>query len=187
MAGLNRLPRLALVVAFGAAAYWAAAGWSRWRAQDQEIDSSEIVAAVTRNPASAAATGAPPTAVAAAASAALPGRRLPSALGLAFSPTSWLPPEPPPPPVQVVAAPPPPPPPAPVAPTLPFALVGMVERGADRPQAYLAKGEALLIVAVGDLLENGKYRVEALSPTSVILTYLPLNQQQSLNVPGPSP
>jgi hypothetical protein len=63
----------------------------------------------------------------------------------------------------------------------------MVERGADRPQAYLAKGEALLIVAVGDLLENGKYRVEALSPTSVILTYLPLNQQQSLNVPGPSP
>jgi hypothetical protein len=60
----------------------------------------------------------------------------------------------------------------------------MAERGADRPQAYLAKGEVLLVVAVGDLIENRTYRVDALSPSGVLLTYLPLDKQQMVNAPG---
>jgi hypothetical protein len=63
----------------------------------------------------------------------------------------------------------------------------MVERGADRPQAYLAKGDALLVVAVGDVIDNNTYRVDALAATGVVLTYLPLNKQQTVNVPGGSP
>jgi hypothetical protein len=60
----------------------------------------------------------------------------------------------------------------------------MAERGADRPQAYLAKGEVLLVVAVGDFIENRTYRVDALSASGVLLTYLPLDKQQMVNAPG---
>jgi hypothetical protein len=70
---------------------------------------------------------------------------------------------------------------------LPFVFVGMVERGADRPQAYLAKGEVLLVVSVGDFIENHTYRVDALAATGVVLTYLPLDKQQTVNVPGGTP
>jgi hypothetical protein len=102
--------------------------------------------------------------------------------GTAFAPLSWLPPPPPPRPAPPPA--PPPPPPRPVAPPLPFVFVGMAERGADRPQAYLAKGEVLLVVAVGDFIENRTYRVDALSASGVLLTYLPLDKQQMVNAPG---
>jgi hypothetical protein len=59
----------------------------------------------------------------------------------------------------------------------------MAERGADRPQAYLAKGNTLLVVSAGELIDGGRYRVDALSPTGVSLTYLPLNKQQTLSIP----
>jgi hypothetical protein len=62
-----------------------------------------------------------------------------------------------------------------------------VERGTDRPQAYLAKGDALLVVAVGDVIDNNTYRVDALATSGVVLTYLPLNKQQTVNVPGGTP
>jgi len=74
-----------------------------------------------------------------------------------------------------------------VAPPLPFTFVGMVERGTLAPQAYLAKGETLLIVGVGDVIDNKTYRVDALLPTAVTLTYLPLAKQQTLNAPGTGP
>ncbi len=101
--------------------------------------------------------------------------------GDAFSPTSWTPPPPPPPPpAPVVVAPPPPPPPPPTAPPLPYSFVGMLE-DKSRPQAFLARGEVLNIVKVGDVIDNS-YRVEALSASQVVLTYLPLNQTQTLSV-----
>jgi hypothetical protein len=50
------------------------------------------------------------------------------------------------------------------------------------PQAFLAKGDALLIVAAGDTIDNGTYRVDTLNPTQVVLTYLPLNMQQTIRV-----
>ena len=67
---------------------------------------------------------------------------------------------------------------------MPFSFVGMVEQGAGKPQAFLAKGDSLLIVASGDVIENSTYRVDTLSPTSVVLTYLPLGKQQTLSVSG---
>ncbi|MFZ2652040.1 MAG: hypothetical protein WA210_18235, partial [Burkholderiaceae bacterium] len=69
---------------------------------------------------------------------------------------------------------------------LPFTFIGMVERGADKPRAYLSKGDALLIVAAGEVIENSTYRVESLSSSGVVLTYLPLGTRQTVNVPGGS-
>ena len=100
-----------------------------------------------------------------------------------FAAASFAPPPPPPPPPAPVVPPPPPPPPK--APPLPFAFVGLVEQGAGKPQAFLARGDALFIVAAGDVIEE-RYRVESLSPASVVMTYLPLTERQVLNVSGSS-
>ncbi len=107
----------------------------------------------------------------------------------AFAVHRWLPPAPPPPPVPpppapVVAAA-PPPPAAPVAPPLPFVFVGMLEKGLEqRPQAFLAKGDTLLVVGAGDLLDNKSYRIETLSSQEIVMTYLPLGARQTLPVVG---
>ena len=103
------------------------------------------------------------------------------AAGDPFAATSFAPPPPPPPPPAPVVPPSPPPPPK--APPLPFAFVGLVEKGVGKPQAFLARGDALFIVAAGDVIEE-KYRVESLSPASVVLTYLPLTERQVLNASG---
>jgi hypothetical protein len=151
----------------------------------------------TPTPADVAATRATPTDRPADTTAAAPPRPLaeqrqrsiPSAQGNAFAVLHWLPPAP-------VAAPapssppviaPPPPAPAPSAPPLPFVFVGMLEKGTARPQAFLAKGEALLIVGAGDVLDNKTYRIESLSPQEVVMTYLPLNLRQTLRAAGGSP
>lgn len=104
--------------------------------------------------------------------------------GNAFGTAAWTPPPPPPPPPPAAAAPPPPPPPT--APPLPFSFVGLLEQKSSRPTAFLAKGEALVIAAVGDVID-GTYRVESLSPAGIVVTYLPLNQRQSLGPTGGTP
>lgn len=101
-----------------------------------------------------------------------------------FAATSFAPPPPAPPPPAPVVAPPPPPPPK--APPLPFTFVGLLEQGVAKPQAFLARGDALFIVAAGDVVED-KYRIESLSPASVVLTYLPLAERQVLNASGSTP
>jgi Tfp pilus assembly protein PilP len=79
---------------------------------------------------------------------------------------------------------PPPKPAEPVTPPLPFTFVGMLERGTTKPEAFLAKGDALLVVSVGDLLDNNTYRVDTVTANEVVMTYLPMNIQQTLVVPG---
>jgi hypothetical protein len=71
-----------------------------------------------------------------------------------------------------------------VAPPMPFTFVGMLESGTAKPSAFLAKGEALLVVSAGDVLDNNTYRVDRLSASEIVMTYLPLNIQQTLSVPG---
>jgi hypothetical protein len=68
---------------------------------------------------------------------------------------------------------------------MPYAFVGMVERGTDKPQAFLSRGETLVVVAVGDVIDN-TYRVDSLTAKAVVLTYLPLGKQQTIQVPGAS-
>lgn len=94
-----------------------------------------------------------------------------------FASVSWLPPTPPSPPPPKLVAPPPP-----QAPPLPFSFVGMLEDSA-KPTAFLARGDALLIVLAGDTLD-GNYRVDTVSPKEIALTYLPLNQKQHIWISG---
>jgi hypothetical protein len=100
-----------------------------------------------------------------------------------FAPHGWLPP--PPPPLPVAPPPPPPPPPPPTAPPVPFKFIGQFaeKSGNAKPAAFLTKGEALLVVHVGDVLEN-TYKVESFDAAHVVVTYLPLKQQQNIDVSG---
>lgn len=104
--------------------------------------------------------------------------------GDAFAKLSWLPPPP-------VLAPAPQPlaplaPVVPQAPPLPFTFVGLLEQGATKTQAFLAKGDALLVVAEGDMLDHNTYRVESVSAQQIVVVYLPLSTPQTITLLGPS-
>ena len=97
------------------------------------------------------------------------------ATGSAFAVQSWTPPPPPPPK--------PLPPPPPVAPPLPFVYLGKaLENGAW--DVFLARGNETLIVRK-QMVIDGVYRVDAIAPPSMTLTYLPLKQVQQINIGVP--
>jgi len=98
-----------------------------------------------------------------------------------FAARGWLPPPPPPPPLAAEA--PPPPPPPPTAPPVPFRFVGLLEEKSSKPAAFIAKGDALYVVHVGDVVES-TYRVESFNSAQVVITYLPLQQRQTIEVNG---
>ncbi|GAB3626139.1 hypothetical protein PTE30175_00863 [Pandoraea terrae] len=97
-----------------------------------------------------------------------------------FTVSSWLPPPPPPPPAP---APVPEVKPAPTAPPLPFAYVGAQNRDTDKPRVFLSSGDRLLIVSPGEMID-GQYRIESISATGVVFTYLPLNEKQVMSIQG---
>lgn len=89
-----------------------------------------------------------------------------------FGAQSWTPP--PPPAVK------PPPPPPPTAPPLPFRYLG--KKTDDGPiEVYLVNGDHTYIVQEKTVLDN-LYRVDAIQPTTMTITYLPLNQVQTLQI-----
>jgi len=134
-------------------------------------------------PPGSAPIGATPGKLAEAGAPDLPTRSriVESAAKDPFAARGWLPPPPPPPPPAPV--PPPPPPPPPTAPPVPFKFVGLIEEKAAKPAAFLSKGDALFVVHVGDVLES-TYRVESFNSAEVIITYLPLQQRQTIGVTG---
>jgi hypothetical protein len=73
---------------------------------------------------------------------------------------------------------------APMAPPLPFVYLGK-KLEAGRWEAYLARGEQVFIVRQGARLEKD-YRVKAITPSTMTLIYLPLQQSQTLSI-GESP
>lgn len=91
-----------------------------------------------------------------------------------FARQDWTPP--PPPPSNV----PPPPPPPPVAPPLPFRYIGKsLQDGVW--EIYLARNDRTYLVRDGTTID-GAYRVDAIRPPTLTLTYLPLDQVQQLNI-----
>jgi hypothetical protein len=72
------------------------------------------------------------------------------------------------------------PPPAPVAPPLPFTYLGKSLQD-GRWEVYLARGSMTYIVHT-QMVVDGAYRVDAITPPVLSLTYLPLNQVQQLNI-----
>jgi hypothetical protein len=92
-----------------------------------------------------------------------------------FGRQDWTPPPPPPPPPT-----PAPPPPPPSAPPLPFTYIGKsLEDGAW--EVYLARGERAYLVREKAVID-GTYRVDAIKPPVLTLTYMPLDQVQQLNI-----
>lgn len=90
-----------------------------------------------------------------------------------FAPKSWAPPPAPAAPISpsaasAVNAPPP----------LPFLYIGR-HRAEGVDQVFLAEGEALHVVQQNSVI-RGVYRVEQIAPTSVQLTYLPMNLTQRI-------
>ncbi|UOD27855.1 hypothetical protein INH39_20485 [Massilia violaceinigra] len=75
---------------------------------------------------------------------------------------------------------PPPPPPPPSAPPLPFVFIGKAV-GEGAWEVFLARGDKTYIVR-NKMVIDGVYRVDAIAPPTLTLTYLPLNQVQQLNI-----
>lgn len=67
-----------------------------------------------------------------------------------------------------------------VAPPLPFQFIGKLD-DSQRLQVFLLSGERLLVVAVGDVIDD-TYRVERIDAQQMTLTYLPMQQTQLLAV-----
>lgn len=177
---------IALAAAGGASFY----GANRLAAPSaEEIAAEPIVRAEvprTTSPAASADAAPVPTNAGAVAAAAGPPSRATIETGSGsetFRGMSWTPAPPPPPPAPPAVRLPPPPP---SAPALPFRYVGMLEQTADKPTAFLAKGEALHVVRVGDVIDS-TYRIESFSPAQVVVTYLPMDQRQTLSVAGGQP
>jgi hypothetical protein len=100
-----------------------------------------------------------------------------------FAPRGWLPPPPKRVAPKVEPPPPPPPPPPPTAPPVPFKFIGQLEDRNAKPAVFLTKGDSLLVVHVGDVLES-TYRVESFTSKEVVVTYLPLKERQVITASG---
>lgn len=89
-----------------------------------------------------------------------------------FKPKSWYVPPPPPPPA---------PPPAPTAPPLPFQLLGKVVNPDGTFTIFLSNQNRVFLVKGGETID-GMYRVDGITDKQLVLTYLPLQMQQYLNL-----
>jgi hypothetical protein len=93
----------------------------------------------------------------------------------AFATLDWSPPPPPPPPKPIAQ-------PPPAAPPLPYAVIGKkLEDGAW--QVFLRREERILVVKTLDTIDDA-YRVDEIRPPVMTLTYLPLQQRQTLSIGG---
>ena len=91
-----------------------------------------------------------------------------------FGGQNWNPPPPPPPPVSNAA------PPPPMAPPLPFTFIG--KAAADGAwEVYLSRADKVYVVRTKTVID-GTYRIDAIAPPVMSLTYLPLNQVQQINI-----
>lgn len=145
-----------------------AAGW--WLETAETLPETAIIPAARRLPVQPLA-GLPASLPSVAEAGSTP--RLSGGGADLFAAQSWKPP--PPPPAKLVT----PPPLPPQAPPLPFKYVG---RWADDQgeTVFLASGERVQSVRAGQRLEQ--WRLDKVSPDSLVFTYLPLDQQRSLRL-----
>lgn len=100
---------------------------------------------------------------------AVPGNIKTSGL---FQSKSWYAPPPPPPVASSI------PPPQPTAPPLSFTYIGRMIDGSE-VTLFLYKNDQQYTVKVNDVLDT-TYRVDKITDNSAVLTYLPMNIQQTL-------
>lgn len=98
--------------------------------------------------------------------------------GMPSGPSPWASMQPPaPPPVKVVVEEPPPPPP-PMAPRFPHTWVGRFDDDTTQ-RAVLAGPQHTWVVHAGDVID-GQWRIDSIQDRRMSLTYLPLQQQQTI-------
>lgn len=76
-----------------------------------------------------------------------------------------------------------PPPPPPQAPPLPFTYMGRLSEERDTT-VFLTLGDRNLVVKPGDTIDN-TYKLEEVGESAIVLTYLPMNQRQTLPIGTP--
>lgn len=92
--------------------------------------------------------------------------------GDAFHTHSWNPPPPEPPSAS--------PPPQPVAPSVPFVLIGKtLDNG--KWQIHLSQGDRIHSVRPGDVIDS-VWRIDTVAPPVMNITYLPLGQSSTMNI-----
>lgn len=96
-----------------------------------------------------------------------------------FAHHSWYVAPPAPPPAPVVET----PPPRPTAPPLPFGIMGSYARPGDATVYFLTRQDRVFDVHVGDTID-GTYKVASAGDGQLVLTYLPLDIQQTLAIGG---
>jgi len=74
-------------------------------------------------------------------------------------------------------------PPPPQAPPLPFTYLGRLDEDQDTT-VFLTAGDRNLVVKPGDVIDN-TYKLEQVTQSTVVLTYLPMNQKQTLAIGTP--
>jgi hypothetical protein len=72
------------------------------------------------------------------------------------------------------------PPSPPQAPPLPFSYMGKLAEG-NTTTVFLTTGDRNLVVRPGDVIDNN-YRLEEVTDTTVVLTYLPLTVKQTIPI-----
>jgi hypothetical protein len=69
--------------------------------------------------------------------------------------------------------------PAPVAPPFPYRYFGRMTGPDGKALSYLVRGDKPVPVRANEMLD-AEYRVDAVSDTEIVVTYLPLNEQTSI-------
>ena len=92
-----------------------------------------------------------------------------------FSAKSWYVPPPPPPPALPVA------PPPPSAPPLPFTFLGQIQKPDGKLTIFLSGVNRVYLVSEGETIDN-TYHVDGIEDGRLVLTYLPLQIKQYLDL-----
>ncbi|MBB5368340.1 MULTISPECIES: hypothetical protein [unclassified Janthinobacterium] len=147
-------------------------GWTAWREQDDGASSASASNAAPHRRAVPAISPAPGAAVISAGADGLLERDpLVESKTDLFRFVSFQPPPP-----KALPPPPSPPPPAPSAPSFPYRYFGRMVDVDGKTVTYLARGDALIPIHVRQLLDN-TYRIDAVTETQIVVTYVPLEEK----------
>ncbi|WP_139248302.1 hypothetical protein [Janthinobacterium lividum] len=143
-------------------------GWTAWREQESLALSTEDAmphrqAALAVSPAQVSSTG--------EAGDLLERDPLVESKTDLFRFISFQPPAP-----KALPPPPPPPPPKPSAPTFPYQYFGRMVDVDGRTVTYLTRGDTLIPIHARQLLDN-TYRIDAVTDTQIVVTYVPLEEK----------
>jgi hypothetical protein len=143
-------------------------GWTAWREQESLTLSTQD--AVPRRQASTTVPTAPVTSTSEAGGLLERDPMVESKTDL-FRYISFQPPAP-----KALPTPPSSPPPKPSAPTFPYQYFGRMVDVDGRTVTYLTRGDTLIPIHARQLLDN-TYRIDAVTETQIVVTYVPLEEK----------